>query len=173
MRKHSSAIWAVSVSLLCSAAIASGNNTKSTAGDAEALATLVAADQHEVAMAKQALGKGVTGGVHDYAVKMQADHGKNLDDTRRVARENKVSTAPTAGVREMEKQGHAEMASLASLKGDAYAKAYAEAMVKGHTEVLGKLDTVLIPGATDPEVVAHLKATRDAVAMHLEAAKKL
>lgn len=148
-------------------------SAKRNPGDAGALATLVAVDQHEIAMAKQAMAKGVSGGVKDYATRMEADHGKNLRDTRRVAMENKVSTAPDADVRAMEKKGHEEMASLAKLNGDAYAKAYVDAMVKGHAEVLGKLDTQLIPGASDPEVIAHLKTTREAVAAHLEMAQKL
>jgi putative membrane protein len=141
--------------------------------DAQALATLVAVDQHEVATAKQALGKGVSGGVRDFATKMQAEHGQNLDDTRRVARENKLPLASSAEVRALEAKGRSEEQSLAKLSGDAYSKAYVDAMVKGHAEVLDKLDKSLIPGAADPEVVAHLKATRGHVAEHLEAAKKL
>ena len=104
---------------------------------------------------------------------MVSDHGKNLTDTRRVARENKVSLASTPDIRAMEAQGRSEEQALGKLSGAAYSTAYVDAMVKGHTEVLDKLDSKLIPGASDPEVVAHLKATREAVSMHLAAAKAL
>jgi putative membrane protein len=146
---------------------------KSMPGDAEALAELAAINQHEISVAKQALGKGVAGGVRDFATQMQADHGKNLTDTRRVARENKLPLSSSAEVRALEAKGRADQSSLAKLSGAAYSKAYVEAMVKGHAAVLGKLDATLIPGAHDPEVVAHLKATREAVAMHLAMAQKL
>jgi putative membrane protein len=142
-------------------------------GDSTALATVAAADQHEVSVARQALAKGVSGGVRDFANMMVTDHGKNLTDTRRVATENKVSLASNADVRAMEAKGRSEEQALGKLKGEAYSKAYVDAMVKGHTEVLGKLDNTLIPGASDPEVVAHLKATREAVAKHLAAAQAL
>jgi putative membrane protein len=171
MRK---ALWFLMVAILMPAAavFAAGNASKTMPGDAEALATLVAVDQHEIAVAKQAEAKGVTGNVLDFAKRMEADHGKNLEDTRRVARENKLPLASSASIRAMEAKGRADMQAMAKLSGAAYAKAYADAMVKGHTEVLAKLDA-FISGATDPEVVAHLKSTREAVAMHLEAAKAL
>jgi len=172
MRKHSLVLFA---SLLACTAAANPNNTPKPAssGDAMALAALAAADQHEVSVAKQALAKGVSGSVRDFANRMVSDHGKNLTDTRRVARENKVSLASTPDIRAMEAQGRSEEQALGKLSGAAYSTAYVDAMVKGHTEVLDKLDSKLIPGASDPEVVAHLKATREAVSMHLVAAKAL
>ena len=172
MRKTSLVLFA---SLVAFTAAANPNNTPKPAmsGDAKALAALVAADQHEVSVARQALAKGVSGNVRDFANRMVNDHGKNLSDTRRVAQENKVSLASTPDIRAMEAQGRSEQESLGKLTGAAYSTAYVDAMVKGHQEVLDKLDGELIPGASDPEVVAHLKATREAVSMHLEAAKAL
>jgi putative membrane protein len=172
MRKTSLVLFA---SLVAFTAAANPNNTPKPAasGDAKALAVLVAADQHEVSVARQALAKGVTGKVHDFATRMVSDHGKNLTDTRRVASENKVSLASTPEIRAMEAQGRSEQETLGKLRGAEYSTAYVDAMVKGHQEVLDKLDSELIPGATDPEVIAHLKATREAVSMHLDAAKAL
>jgi putative membrane protein len=143
------------------------------AGDGESLAFLVAVDNHEIEGGAQALAKGVGGGVADFARKMQAEHGQNLADTRKVARDNKVAIVETAAVKAQKAKGRAESARLAKLSGAAYQRAYVDAMVKGHAEVLDLIDTKLVAQSADPDVVAHLKATRSHVVMHLEAAKAL
>ena len=70
-------------------------------------------------------------------------------------------------------KGEQELEALGRTEGDAYARAYIDAMVKGHTEALDALDNRIIPAATRPEVKAHLDTTRGHVAQHLERAKAL
>jgi putative membrane protein len=64
-------------------------------------------------------------------------------------------------------------AQLKDLKGKEFDKAYAKAMVEGHTKVLDSLDNVLIPAAKDAGLKAQLQKERPVVAEHLEHAKKL
>ena len=148
-------------------------SAKHSSGDANALSVLAVVNQHEIDLGTQALAKGVTGGVRDYANKMKAEHGTNLEQTRTIASANAFTLTDTGTVKSMKAKGAAEAAKLAKLEGAAYERAYVDAMVKGHAEVLDKLDKTLIPLASDPEVVAHLKATRTHVAEHLAAAKAL
>jgi putative membrane protein len=143
------------------------------AADGEALATLAAVNQHEVELARQAQAKGVAGAVLEFAKKMQAEHSKNLADTRAVAREAKAPLAETATVKQLKQKSLGERQALQKLSGEAYSRAWVDAMVKGHSEVLGMLDTKLIPQATDARVLAHLKGTRAHVAEHLAAATAL
>jgi putative membrane protein len=143
------------------------------AGDGQALATLIVVDQHEIDAAKQALAKGVTGPVRDFALKMQSEHGQNLADTRRLAREEKVLVDANTEVETLRAKTRSERLDLQKLKGAAYAKAYVDAMVKGHADVLALLDQQLIGQSVDAKVIAHLKATRAHVAEHLAAAKAL
>lgn len=138
---------------------------------AEALALVNLVNDHEIKLAEQAKAKHVTGKVMDYANMMAADHGKNMADTTALLDRNGGMPAGSAAVNEMKSKGEAEAAQLAGLTGHAYEHAYMEAMVNGHTEVLGKLDTQLIPAATDASVKAHLQMTRDAVQKHLDMAK--
>jgi putative membrane protein len=139
----------------------------------EALALLNLVNDHEVKAAEQAKSKKVTGDVAAYADMMKAEHGKNMDATKNLLDKNGGAPADTAAITDMKSKADAEIQQLAALDGDAYAKAYMDAMVMGHQDALTKLDTMLIPAATDAAVKAHLQATRDAVQKHLDKAKEI
>jgi putative membrane protein len=134
----------------------------------DALGMLIAANEHEIAAADQAIAKKVTGPVLAFAQMMKTDHGRNLEETRKLG-----AATEGAAVQDMRTQADAEMTALGAESGKAYEKAYVDAMVQGHTDVLAKLDSTLIPAATDAAVKAHFTATRAAVAHHLAEAKKL
>jgi putative membrane protein len=152
-----------------SAAIAADDKTKAT-GDAEALAIVATVDRDEVAQAKQAQTKKLSAGATEYAAMMQRDHSANLAETQKLAKDQDARSAKAAAIHEKHAKKKAE---LAPLDGPAYEKAYIDAMVKGHAEVLAKLDNELIPGAQDAAVKAHLEKTRRAVAEHLKHAEAL
>jgi putative membrane protein len=130
-------------------------------------------DDHEVKLAEQAKSKKVTGDVAAYADMMKMDHNKNMADTKALLDKNGGAPADTPAMSDMKAKGDAETQQLAALDGDAYAKAYIDAMVMGQQDVLTKLDSMLIPAATDAAVKSHLQATRDAVQKHLDKAKEI
>lgn len=132
------------------------------------LGVLNAINDHEINAANQALEKNVTGDVAAYARTMIEQHTSNRDKTTAM---NPMVTAPMAA--EQMAKGEADLQKLGAQDGDAYQKAYVDAMVKDHTDALAALDTKLIPSATTPEVASHLRETRDHVARHLEDAKAL
>lgn len=74
---------------------------------------------------------------------------------------------------EMKRKHDAQREQLAQLEGEAFEKAWVEAMVTGHQEALTKLDSELIPSASDSRVRDHLQTTRTAIAGHLETARSL
>lgn len=74
---------------------------------------------------------------------------------------------------EMKRKHDAQREQLAQLDGEAFEKAWVEAMVTGHQEALTKLDSELIPSASDSRVRDHLQTTRTAIAGHLETARSL
>lgn len=139
----------------------------------EALALLNVVNDHEVKTAEQAKSKKVTGDVAAYADQMKAEHTKNMADTKALLDKNGGAPADTPAITEMKSKGDAETQQLAALDGDAYAKAYIDAMVADHTDALSKLDTMLIPAATDDAVKQHLQMTRDHVQQHLDKAKAI
>lgn len=133
-----------------------------------ALGVLNAINDHEIAAGEQALSKGVTGAVAEYAQMMIDQHSDNRSKT------TALGPDPSAPAAETQKQkGETELSMLDAMSGDAYAKAYIDAMVKGHADALAALDTQLIPAATRPEVRDHFATTRDHVADHHERAKAL
>ncbi|ATD67297.1 hypothetical protein CNR27_07465 [Luteimonas chenhongjianii] len=74
---------------------------------------------------------------------------------------------------EMKRKHDAQREQLAQLEGQAFEKAWIEAMVMGHQEALTKLDSELIPSASDSRVRDHLQSTRAVIAAHLETARAL
>lgn len=144
-----------------------GSSTAS-AGDSLALGLLGAINEHEIAAAKQAIGKSVSGDVLEYAQLMQKQHSENLAKTKTLG---PLSDGPE--IQAQKSKGAKELSTLGATPALAYAKAYIDAMVKGHAEALDTIDRKLLPAATSPTVKQHLNETRGHVAMHLETAKAI
>lgn len=136
--------------------------------NALALGLLAAVDDHEIQAAQQAKSKKVSAAVMDYANMMEKQHTDNLVETKTLG-----ALADTAEVQAMKEKGASDLAELGKLSGKDYETAYVDAMVKGHTEVLALIDGRLLSLASAGPVRDHLGKTRDAVAMHLEEARKL
>lgn len=133
-----------------------------------ALGVLNAINEHEIAAGEQALARSVPEDVAAYARMMVEQHSENRDKTNQFG--------PNAGDPKATAQrdkGAAELKALAAKSDNEYAKAYVDAMVKGHTEALATLDNNLIPAAESDAVRTHLTTTRGHVADHLERAKAL
>ncbi|MGH6978583.1 MAG: DUF4142 domain-containing protein [Brevundimonas sp.] len=138
------------------------------AGDPLALGLLGAVDEHEIAAAKQAQDKGVTGDVLDYAKMMEKEHGDNLAKTRTLG-----TLADAPDVQAMKDKGAKELQTLDMASGKAYEKAYIDAMVKGHQEALDTIDGKMMSAASTDAVKQHLTETRTHVAAHLDKAKAI
>ncbi len=140
--------------------------------EAAAVALVAVVDQHEIAAAEQARSKQVGGAVLDYANMLHREHSNNLQAGQAL----RIGGGPEANspeVEAMKSKGRAEVATLDAKSGADYQKAYVDAMVKGHAEVVQLLDTKLIPAAKDEQVRNFLTNTRDHVAMHLERGEAL
>lgn len=165
-------------------------------GDRQALMVVMEIDQHEIEAAEVALSKDVQGPARAYAETLRTEHTRNLEATRALfttgdqtgeamttVAGGTASTTSTGTASETEnvppdladmKLKHtSKREQLAALSGDAFQRAWVDAMAAGHQEALTKLDSSLIPGASDPRVKSHLQTTRTAIAAHLETAKQL
>lgn len=147
-----------------------GENASQAASQDEsaALGMLNAINEHEIAAGEQALAKGVSGEVADYARMMIDQHTENRTRTTALGADAQAQEAQT-----QRQKGEQELAALDQQQGEAYRNAYIDAMVKGHTEALAALDQRLIPAAAREEVRQHLATTRQHVAGHLEKARAL
>jgi putative membrane protein len=137
-------------------------------GDTQALSMLAAINQHEIDAAKQAVGKGVTGAVAEYAALMEKEHGDNQAKTLQM-----VQPVDTPDVAKMKADGQQELQALAQKNGADYAKAYMQAMVTGHEKALATIDSSMLPMAQSEQAKTHLTQTRAHVANHLERAKAI
>lgn len=159
------------------ATTATGNATSDAAMTAvpppgEAMGWLVVVNEHEIAAAEQARAKKVDGKVLDYANMMHKEHTTNLEQTR--ALEGKAGSIATTGLAAMQRaKGEAERTRLGALDGDAYERAYIDAMVKDHAEALAMLDRIIAAPETQDPLKQHLTTTRTHVARHLEQARAL
>ncbi|HEY4554951.1 MAG TPA: DUF4142 domain-containing protein [Lysobacter sp.] len=141
--------------------------------EADAVGMLVAINEHEIAAAEQARSKNVKGRVLEYANMMHKEHTQNLQQTRALEGSAGVTAGTGGDVAAQRTKSEAKRTQLASLSGDAYERAYIDAMVQDHQEALTMLDQRLIPAAQNAALRQHLTMTRDAVARHLEQARAL
>jgi putative membrane protein len=157
-----------------SAASAAGSAASATAlTDAQIAGITGAAHKGEIEAARMARKQSKNAKVRAFAAQMIKQHTN--------AQKMEGDVASKAGITPAESdmsakltQGSADTASqLKDLKGKEFDKAYAKAMVDGHTKVLDSLDNVLIPAAQDAGLKAQLQKERPVVATHLEHAKKL
>ncbi|MBJ6979344.1 DUF4142 domain-containing protein [Luteimonas sp. MC1895] len=169
-----------------SAAMDPTTGTAMASGDADhkALLAVQEVDRHEIAAAEDALSKNVEGEVRRYAETLRDEHTRNLEATTRLMGDDSGSAGTSAAMAHgaggsdaelaaMRQKHEAERTRLAALEGEAFTTAWVDAMVKGHEEALAKLDSELIPGASDAGVSQHLRDTRAAIQRHLDTARSL
>ena len=140
--------------------------------DGEILAQLVAIDENEVHAAQLAEKKDVEGAVESYAKMIREDHGKNINDTEKLADKLNIDLKKGDPVDSIHTQGEQMLDRLDDVKGGEFERSFLSEMVNGHREALDKLDD-FIRMAQNPEVKQHLQATRERVAFHLKEAERL
>jgi len=144
----------------------------SAKSDAEILAIVMAIDEQEIHAAATAEEKHVGEPVLGYAQTLHQDHKKNLDETRDLSAKIGVKPKDTPTVVQMRAKEKEELAKLMPLTGEAFEREFVSAMRAGHRDALQMLDEFLTT-ARNEQLKQHLTATRQSVAMHLQAAENL
>jgi putative membrane protein len=165
----------ISAVLACAAVLSIGAGVASAQAitDAQIASIVVTANQVDIDAGKLASSRASTEAVRKFAQLMVTDHtGVNKAATDLVTRlkvtpqDNPTSQALKAG-------GDKNLATLKTLSGAAFDKAYVDHEVAYHQQVLDALDKTLIPGATNGELKALLVKVRPAFKAHLDHAKSL
>lgn len=141
--------------------------------DTEILGFLIVVNNNELAAAKKAMEMNLNRSVQYYAKSMQKDHSKNLEDTLRIAQENKLRPMQTALVVSLQQEGKKELGALSGLSNDAFQKAYIDDMVKDHTKALLIIDNHFMKQVANQQLKAHLQKTRKVINHHLHMAKTI
>lgn len=142
-----------------------------TSAEVGTLATVAAIDKNEILVAVVALNKKLNSDINDFANMMVEQHGGNL--TQILSLINNAHPLTSAEADKLSAEGKKDLMKLGAMNGDDFAKAYVDAMVKGHEAALKLIDTELMKTATTDNVKKFLTDTRSAVATHLEHAKNL
>jgi putative membrane protein len=134
-------------------------------GDAEILGTLGTADANEVEAAKLASTKAHSQEVRDYANMLLRDHQQSLNLGLQLAKD--LGIAPILPSDSAMARAHKqEMDQLNLISAAAFDKAFLQYMVADHKMVINKVNTVLLPGASHPELKAFIRKLQPTLAMH-------
>jgi putative membrane protein len=143
-----------------------------TSGDGEAIAFLLAVDQHEIDAANDASQRKSDPKVGQYAQMMITDHSKHKDETQKLSDTLSIQPMETATIEKLKAESKTDLAKLSQMQGANFDNAYISEMVKDHSNALNHIDHFM-KVTTNTQLKSHLKATREAVAHHLEEAKKI
>lgn len=141
--------------------------------DAEIAAVEAAANQGEIAMAQLATKTTKNAQVKSFATMMVKDHTEADTKAKKIAQTAKMTPAENEVSSKVKSDGEATMTSLKSQKGAEFDRAYMDAQVKVHTDVLATIDDRLLPNVQNAELKAHLQEVRGHVQHHLEKAKEI
>ena len=141
--------------------------------DAQIASIVVTANQVDIDAGKLAKARSTNKEVAAFAELMVTDHtGVNKAATD-LASKLKVTPEDNPTSQSLKSGGDKNVATLKTLEGEAFDKAYVDHEVAYHQQVLDALDKTLIPGAKNEELKALLVKVRPAFVAHLEHAKHL
>jgi putative membrane protein len=151
----------------------SSSDTASAATSAQAvtpaaiLSQVYAANTAEIQLSKLAGKKATLPAVKRIAAKLAADHAKNREEERALAQKLSMSLTPAAS------DSTALAPDLQGKTGRDFDKAFVEHEIKGHENNIQKVQTQLLPAASNPEVKAYLQKTLTAMQGHLANLKQV
>ena len=141
--------------------------------DAQIASIVVTANQVDIDAGKIAEAHATKNEVKTFARLMITDHtGVNKSATDLVTR-LKVTPQDNPTSQSLKSEGDKNIATLKTLKGDAFDKAYVDHEVAYHEAVLAAIDKTLIPNAKNEELKALIVKVRPAFVGHLEHAKMI
>lgn len=141
--------------------------------DANIAAVVVAANNADISYAQLAMSKSQNEKVRGFAQTMISDHtGVNKAAVELVTRLG-VTPVDNGTSREIRDNASEKVARWAMLSGMAFDSTYIANEVEYHKMVIGAMDAVLIPGATNAELKATLVGVRPAFVAHLALAQEI
>jgi putative membrane protein len=142
------------------------------ASDAQIAEVLDAANNGEIAQAREVLTKTSDLRVKDFAHHMIADHGKAESKLRSLDAKNGITPRDSADSNSIKAGGEGVMSTLRLASGLNLDRAYIDAQVDQHQKVLALIDTYLSQ-AQSADLRDHLGEVRTKVAQHLALAREI
>ena len=131
------------------------------------LTQLYAANTAEIQVAKLAQKQASSPAVKKIAAKLASDHAKNREEERALAQKLSLSLTVSPA------DGATVPPELQGKAGREFDRAFLEDQIKAHEQNIEKLQTQLLPAASNPEVKAYLQKTLAAMQGHLASLKQV
>jgi putative membrane protein len=141
--------------------------------DPQIAAIVVTANQVDVDAGKLAQRKTHAKQIKDFAKLMITDHSNLNKAAAALAHKLNLTPEDNATSEALKKGGDDNLATLKTLTGHAFDKAYVDHEVAYHQQVLDAIDKTLIPSAKNEELKGLLVKARPVIAEHLEHAREL
>lgn len=141
--------------------------------DQEIVKVVLTANEGEADMAKMAEKKGQAQAVKDFAKMMKDAHNQNTEETKSLAKKEKIYPKKSDISKNIEKDAKTWMKDLKKAEGSSFDKTYMDTQITAHKNVLSTFDEKLIPQATNAMLKDKLMKTRAAVAEHLSHAQDI
>jgi putative membrane protein len=157
---------------------ASRSATDSAAGGeavtpAAILSQLYLANTSEIQVSKVAAKKAASPAVKRMAAKLAADHAQNREEERALAQKLDVTLTPAAGAGGSATDSTGLPSDLQGKTGRDFDKAFVEHEIKDHEDNIQKIQSQLLPAASDPQIKAYLQKTLTAMQGHLTRLKQV
>jgi putative membrane protein len=160
---------AVMVAVVCGMAVTTAR--AEGINDAQIASIVVTANQVDIDAGKLAASKGSSQAIKDFGEMMVRDHAGVNKQAVDLATKLKVTPQDNPTSQSLKSGGEKNVASLKTLRGAAFDKAYIDHEVAYHQAVLDAVDTTLIPGVQNAELKDLLVKVRPAFVAHLAHAK--
>jgi putative membrane protein len=141
--------------------------------DAEIVAVTSAANTGEIEMAQLASKTAANPDVKNFAAMMVTQHRDLETKGKTLAAKAKITPADNDASRSLKTDVDASLMTLKGQKGKDFDKAYMEAQVKAHRDVLNIIDNKLLPNVQNNELKTMLTDERSHVATHLAKAEEI
>lgn len=157
----------------CSAPCLADTPAPAKVSDPQIAAIVLVANRVDVEAGKFALQHSSNAEVKKFAQLMVTDHEATIKLVEELATKLKLTPDFNDTSRSLEKGGEDNLKALSSLKGKQFDSAYIEHEVAYHQAVLDAIDKVLLPNASNTELISLIKKVRPVIAAHLEHAKMI
>ena len=141
--------------------------------DGEILDFLMTVDRNEIAITNLALEKQLTPDIKKYVQMLKQQHKQHFKQALNLSKKTGNSPIDSAAVISLQKNGARELAALTPLNGNAFDKAFIDAMVAGHTNVLNIINNDLLKNVSNPVLKKYILSTLPHIELHLQQGKMI
>jgi putative membrane protein len=150
-----------------------GSHDQDGLNDPQIAHIVVTANQVDIENGQLAKKKASREDVHAYAHRMISDHTDVNKQATDLAAKLNVTPEDNPVSKSLKADGKKNLGKLKNLSGSEFDKAYIDAEIKLHQQVIDVADTKLVPSVKNEELKALLVKVRPALVSHLEHAQKI